>query len=171
MKTRLLFAVLLVGVLIGGRFAAAQSAEPTFDELDKNHDGVLSKDEVAAMFPAVNDSGSGGAQRHSGNGPGGGGGGGFGAGGGFGGGGGFGAGGGGFGHGGHGGGTMHSPGTGGDTTRSSKPPNIDDIFKSWDKNGDGKISREEFDARPHSKSGGRRHGASSADDQRAPPSL
>ena len=65
------------------------------------------------------------------------------------------------------------PGTssGGDATHSTKPPNIDDIFKSWDKDGNGTISREEFDARPHSKSGGRRHGASSADDQRAPPSL
>ena len=165
MKTGLLFTVMVAVALTGGGFAAAQSAEPTFDELDKNHDGVLSKDEVAVLFPSANGSGSGGAQRHSGNGTGGG----FG-----GGGGGFGAGGGGFGHGGgHSGGTMRGPGvsSGGDATRSSKPPNVDEIFKSWDKDGNGTISREEFDARPHSKSSGRRHGASSVDDQRAPPSL
>ncbi len=85
MKTGLLFTVMVAVALTGGGFAAAQSAEPTFDELDKNHDGVLSKDEVAVLFPSANGSGSGGAQRHSGNGTGGGfggGGGGFGAGGG-----------------------------------------------------------------------------------------
>jgi len=168
MKARLVLA-LVIGLAIGARFAAAQNAEPTFDELDKNHDGVLSKDEVTALFPSVSDSRRGGGQRRSGNGPGSGGGGGFGAGGGaFGGSGGFGAGG-GFGHGGMTRGSGMS--SGGEATRSDKPPNIDDIFKSWDKNGDGKISREEFDARPHGKSGGRRHGASSADDQRTPPSL
>jgi hypothetical protein len=168
MKSAVLLAITTVGLFVGARPVMAQSAEPTFDGLDKNHDGVLSKDEVAAMFPSANDSGRGGGQRRSGNGPGVGGGGGFGAGGG-----GFGAGGGGFGHGGHGGGMMHGSGTssGRDATRSSKPPNIDEIFKSWDKDGNGTISREEFDARPHSKSGGRRRGASSADDQPAPPSL
>ena len=55
MKTRLLFVVMVTGALIGGRFAAAQTAEPTFDELDKNHDGVLSKDEVAAMVKQLAD--------------------------------------------------------------------------------------------------------------------
>ena len=170
MKSALLFAVTAV-VLVLARPVMADSAEPTFDGLDKNHDGVLSKDEVAGMFPSANGSGRGGGQRRSGNGPGIGGGGGFGAGGGGFGGGGLG-GGGGFGHGGHGGG-MRGAGTssGGDATRSGKPPNIDEIFKSWDKDGNGTISREEFDARPHGKSGGHRRGASSADDQRAPPSL
>ncbi len=167
MKSALVLAVATVGLLMGARAVMADSADPTFDDLDKNHDGVLSKDEVAAMFPATNDSGSGG-QRGAGNGSGfGGGRGGFGGGGG----GGLGAGGGGFGgafggggHGGHGGGMPQGTGA----TRSAKPPNIDEIFKSWDKDGNGTISREEFDARPHKS---RKHGASSADDQRAPPTL
>jgi hypothetical protein len=141
----------------------ADSANPTFDELDKNHDGVLSKDEVAAMFPPVNGSDTGG-RRNGGGGSGFGGRGGFG-----GGGGGFSGGmGGGFGgsRGGHGGGMSQGSGA----ARPAKAPDIDAIFKSWDKDGNGTISREEFDARPHSKSG-HRHGASNADDQRTPPSL
>ena len=165
MKSALLLAVAAVGLLVGARSAMADNTEPTFDDLDKNHDGVLSKDEVAAMFPATNDSGSG-APRGAAGGSGFGGRGGFGGGGLGAGGGGFGGAFGGGGHGGHGGGMPQGAGA----TRAQKAPNIDEIFKSWDKDGNGTISREEFDARPH-KGGGRKHGASSADDQRAPPSL
>jgi hypothetical protein len=171
MNTRLLRTLLITGLLVSARFAAAQSAEPTFDDLDKNHDGVLSKDEVAALFPSTSDSGSRG-QHGAGSGSGTGGGrGGFGGGhGGFGGG--FGGGGGGLGGGfggGRGGQGAGAPqGTG--ASHSAKPPNIDQIFKSWDKDGNGTISREEFDARPRGNTGNRRHGASSSDD-RAPPSL
>ena len=168
MNTRFLWVLMVTSLLLSVRFAAAQSAEPTFDDLDKNHDGVLSKDEVAALFPSANDSGGG--QHGVGNGSGTAGGhGGFGGGhGGFGGGhGGFGGGlGGGFG-GGRGGQGTGSP-QGGGATRSAKSPNIDEIFKSWDKDGNGTISREEFEARPRS---GRKHGASSADPSHAPPSL
>lgn len=164
MKTRFVSLTLVLGLTVAAHYAAAQSAEPTFDALDKNHDGVLSKDEVAAMFPAnggrMGDS-SGGGQRHAGGGFGGG----------FGGGG---PGGGGFG--GRGGGTMHGPGsahggTQGGGARSGKAPNIDAIFKSWDKDGNGTISREEFDARPHANAGGRRHGAPAGSDDREPPHL
>ncbi len=64
MKLALLVMAAAVG--LGAQLAQADSAEPTFDGLDKDHDGVLSKDEVAAMFPSANDSGSGGGQRRSG---------------------------------------------------------------------------------------------------------
>ena len=153
MKTAFLVAVTTVGLWMGARTVMADSAEPTFDGLDKDHDGFLSKDEVAAMFAFDS------SARHAGNGSG------------------LGAGGGGFGHGGHGGGTMHGPGSspggvspGGATRSAGKPPNVDEIFKSWDKNGDGKVSREEFDARPHAKGGGRKS-ASNADNEREPPHL
>jgi hypothetical protein len=159
MKTRFLLLAVVTGAAVGTALAAAQSAAPTFDGLDTNHDGVLSKDEVAAMLPSSK--GGGGGRRHFGQGSGPSGAGGFG-----------GHGGGGFG--GHGG-TMHGQGNSGGTshggaTRSAgNPPNIDEIFKSWDKDGNGTVSREEFDARP--RGGGRRRGAANADDQRAPPSL
>jgi hypothetical protein len=165
MTTRFVSILGIFGLTIAVRCAAAQSAEPTFDGLDKNHDGVLSKDEVAALFPSTSgNSSGGGGQRHPGGGFGGG----------FGGGGGLGGGGLGGGFGGRGG--MHGPGSSpggmpqGGARPAGKAPNIDEIFKSWDKDGNGTISREEFDARPHGKSG-HRHGASSGDDSHAPPSL
>ncbi len=162
MKTRFLSLMVVFGLTFAARNAAAESAEPTFDSLDTNHDGVLSKQEVAAMFPSSSGGSNGnGGQRRAGGGFGG-------SGGGLGGGGGFGGG----GFGGRGGG-MRGPGSsaggmppGGGARSGAKPPDIDAIFKSWDKDGNGTISREEFDARPHS----RRHAASGSDDH-APPHL
>lgn len=146
MRTAPLFALVTLQ-LACIRAAAAQSAEPTFDGLDRNHDGVLSKDEVAAMFEHMNGSGgrpSGGA--------------------------GMGGAGGGFGHGMHGGGMVRGGGGmphGTQAQGADRKPNVDQLFKSWDKDGNGTISREEFDARPR---GGRR-GHASVDDSHAPPHL
>jgi hypothetical protein len=164
-STRLLLAAAVLAWVAG---ATARGAEPTFDSLDKNHDGVLSKDEVAAMLPSQNGSDS--DQRRSGQGQGGGGG--FGM---RGGAGGFG---GGFGGGGFGGrGGMHSGGgmgggsaQGGTQRSNRKTQSADEIFKSWDKDGNGTISREEFDSRPRASS---RHGgaANTQDPAHAPPQL
>jgi EF hand len=192
MKTAVLLAVAaVVGAGAATEVVVAQSAEPTFEGLDKNHDGVLSKDEVQAMLDQMGSGGGGGEHRHSGSGGGfggqgggpgggfgghggGGSGGGFGghggggSGGGFGGHGGFGGGsGGGFGHGARGGGTAQGQ-NGGEGRGRGERPNLDSIFKSWDKDGNGTISHEEFDARPRF-SGRRGTGASNED--HAPPSL
>jgi hypothetical protein len=143
MKAAVLMAAVAAGLVAGAQIVAAQPAEPTFEGLDKNHDGVLSKDEVQGMFDHMGANG-GGQQHH--RPPSGGG---FGGQGGFGGGGGP-QGGGGFGHGMHGGGGGGmAQGQGGGGSRGGKRPNVDQIFKSWDKDGNGTISREEFDARPH----------------------
>ena len=164
MKTGFVLTIAVAG-LACTRFAAAQSAEPTFEGLDKNHDGVLSKDEVAAMFEHMGGSGSDAGGRHLG-GPGMGGGAGLG-----------GTGGGGFGHGMRGGG-MHGgamPGGGGQSGAApqsgGRKPNVDEVFKSWDKDGNGTISREEFDARPRGNTGGRHHRNASTDDSHDPPHL
>jgi hypothetical protein len=50
------------------------------------------------------------------------------------------------------------------------PPSVDSIFKSWDKDGNGTISHEEFDARPRF-GGGDRRGAGASNGDHAPPSL
>ncbi|HUL82546.1 MAG TPA: EF-hand domain-containing protein [Gammaproteobacteria bacterium] len=143
---------------------SSTSSAPTFDSLDTNHDGVLSKDEFKAMVSQTSDqqqTGHGGGHHGGGfGGPGSSGGGGFGGGspgGGFGGGapgGGFGGqrpSGGGFGgpssggqygghHGGHGG--------------SHERENPDQTFENLDTNHDGVLSREEFAAMSHGGSPG-----------------
>jgi hypothetical protein len=157
---RFLLAASVLALLASVPVTPTRAAEPTFDSLDKHHDGVLSKDEVATLFPAP--STSDGNQRRQGQGmsPGG-------RGGGFGGGlgGSF---------GGHGGGGMMHGGGGssqsGTQHSSRKAPNADEIFKSWDKDGNGTISREEFDSRPRtsSRKGGEQH---NVDPAHAPPQL
>ena len=116
--------VLAIALLLPGAAALAQRpAPPSFESLDTNHDGVLSKDEVHAMFAHF---GRGGAH-HGGTGnaegPEGGG------------------------FGGH-----HGGGFGGNADDSGRPrgrrPDPDAIFASWDKDGNGTISKAEFDARP-----------------------
>jgi hypothetical protein len=163
MKAAVLMAA-VVGLVVGADIVTAQPAEPTFEGLDKNHDGVLSKDEVQSMFDHMGANG-GGQHHHAASG------GGFGGQGGFGGHGGFGGGpeggGGGFGHGTHGGGMAQGQ-AGGERRGGGKRPNVDEIFKSWDKDGNGTISREEFDARP--RLGGRR-GRGNAGQQQDLPSL
>jgi DnaJ-class molecular chaperone len=159
MKTAVLLAVAaVVGAAAATEVVVAQSAEPTFEGLDKNHDGVLSKDEVQSMLDQMGSGGGGGEHRHLGSGGGFGGHGGRGPGGGFGG---------GFGHGARGGGTAQGQ-NGGEHRGRGERPNLDSIFKSWDKDGNGTISHEEFDARPRF-SGRRGTGASNED--HAPPSL
>lgn len=183
MKTGFLLTIAVTGLACTQLAAAqsagtpnpgARSAEPTFDALDKNHDGVLSKDEVAAMFDHMGagggrTSGDTGGRHFGGPGMGGGAGG-------FGGGLGGGLGGGGFGHGMRGGGMPGGgmSGGGGQSGAASqsagRKPNVDKIFKSWDKDGNGTISREEFDARPRGNTGGR-HRGESTDDSHDPPRL
>lgn len=157
MKAVVLMAAVAAGLVAGAQIAVAQPAEPTFEGLDKNHDGVLSKDEVQGMFDRMGAGGGGQHHRAA-------------SGGGFGGHGGFGGGpggqGGGFGHGMHGGGMAQGQ-AGGERRGGGKRPNVDEIFKSWDKDGNGTISREEFDARP--RLGGRRGGSNTG--QQELPSL
>ncbi len=94
----------------GMLLAQQRPGPPSFDSLDTNHDGVLSKDEVQAMFDRF--ANRGGGRR-----------------------------------GGFGGGENDGGGQGGgQAARPRRDP--DEIFKSWDKDGNGSISREEFDARP-----------------------
>ena len=82
-------------VLLGaaGVVLAQQFPPPTFDGLDKDKDGKLSKEEVAAFFA-------------------------------------------GFARGG------------------GQGPNVDQIFARWDKDGNGSVSKEEFDSRPRPPGGG-----------------
>ena len=82
-------------VLLGaaGVVLAQQFTPPTFDGLDKDKDGKLSKEEVAAFFA-------------------------------------------GFARGG------------------GQGPNVDQIFARWDKDGNGSVSKEEFDSRPRPPGGG-----------------
>jgi hypothetical protein len=119
-----------------GAALAQRPAPPTFESLDTNHDGVLSKDEVNAWFASRREAARRGGE---GRGPGGGG---FG-GGGPGGGGGFGGHRGGFGNNGSGG----EPQGASDGGRRQRP-SPDQIFASWDKDGNGTISKDEFDSRP-----------------------
>ena len=76
-------------VLLGaaGVVLAQGFTPPTFDGLDKDKDGKLSKDEVAAFFAGFSRGGG-------------------------------------------------------------QGPNVDQIFARWDKDGNGSVSKEEFDSRP-----------------------
>jgi hypothetical protein len=159
MKAAVLMAAVAAGLVAGAQIARAQPAEPTFEGLDKNHDGVLSKDEVQDMLGHMGAK-AGGQHHHAESG------GGFGGHGGFGGGPEGGAG--GFGHGMHGGGAAQGQ-SGGESRGGGKRPNIDQIFKSWDKDGNGTISREEFDARP--RFNGRRGGNGGSGGAQDLPSL
>jgi hypothetical protein len=108
MKYRVL-AASAATLLLGARLVSAQPpGPPSFDAMDKNKDGVLTKDEVAAFFEARRAAGGG-----QGRGPGAGG----------------------------------PPGGGG-------PPDPAQIFARWDTNGDGKVTKAEFDARPRPPGGG-----------------
>jgi hypothetical protein len=60
MKHAVLFAASAVTLLLGARLAGAQPAPPSFDAIDKNKDGVLTKDEVVAFFEARRAAGGGG---------------------------------------------------------------------------------------------------------------
>ena len=95
MKHAVLFAASAATLLLGARLAGAQPAPPSFDAIDKNKDGVLTKDEVVAFFDARRAAGGGGG----------------------------------------------GAGAGG-------PPDPSQIFARWDANGDGKVTKAEFDARP-----------------------
>ena len=95
-------------VLLGARIASAQPQPPTFEEIDKDKNGSLSKDEVAAFIEARRAAGRAG-----------------------------------------GGGGGPPPGAGG-----GGPPDPAQIFARWDTNGDGKVTKEEFEARPRGGGGG-----------------
>jgi EF hand domain-containing protein len=127
------------------------SSVPSFDSLDTNHDGVLSKDEFKAGVSQLGDPQQaghrGGGGHHGGGfgGPGGGGGGGFGGG----------APGGGFGGGGFGGQRPTGGGSGGQYGGhhggggNRDRTNPDQMFENLDTNHDGVLSRDEFAAMAH----------------------
>jgi hypothetical protein len=106
MKHAVLFAASAATLLLGTRLACAQPAPPSFDAIDKNKDGVLTKDEVVAFFEARR--AAGGGQGPGGAGP---------------------------------------PGGG-------APPDPAQVFARWDANGDGNVTKAEFDARPRPPGGG-----------------
>lgn len=83
----------LIALLGAGVVLAQQFTPPTFEGLDTNKDGKLSKEEVAAFFAGF---------------------------------------------------------TGG----GGQGPNVDQIFARWDKDGDGSVSKEEFETRPRPQRGG-----------------
>jgi EF-hand domain pair len=97
-KHRVLFAASAATLLLGARLACAQPGPPSFDAMDKNKDGSLSKDEVTAFFEERRAQGGG-----------------------------------------------QGPGAGGPGGGGFDPAQV---FARWDTNGDGKVTKEEFDARP-----------------------
>ena len=99
MKHTVLFAASGVTLLLGARLACAQPAPLSFDAIDKNKDGVLTKDEVVAFFEARRAAGGG-------------------------------------------------AGAGGPPGGGGGPPDPAQVFARWDTNGDGKVTKAEFDARP-----------------------
>jgi len=100
MNHRVLFAASTVALLLGARLAGAQPTPPSFEQIDKDKNGSLSKEEVAAFI----------AERRA-----------------------------------AGGGQPRGPGAGG---QGGGPPDPAQVFARWDTNGDGKVSKTEFDARP-----------------------
>lgn len=98
MKTSIKLASAVV-LLAGARLGWAQFQPPTFDQLDKDGNGSLSKEEVAGFFAQF----------------------------------------------------AGGPGGGQAGGRAIDP---DRIFARWDANGDGKVSKEEFENRPRGRRGG-----------------
>jgi hypothetical protein len=95
-KTSVMLASALV-LVATARIGWTQSGGPTFEQLDKDGNGSLSKEEVSAYFAQLPRRG-GGAQQ---------------------------------------GGQANGRGF-----------NVDRVFSRWDANGDGKVTKEEFDNRP-----------------------
>jgi hypothetical protein len=117
MQHRLILAASAATFLFAARLACAQPppGPPSFDAMDKNKDGVLTKDEVVAFFEARR-SASGGQGTGAQN------------------------------------GQTRGPGAGGAQGRG--PPDPAQVFARWDTNGDGKVTKAEFDARPRPGAGG-----------------
>ena len=97
MQHRALLAASAAALLLAVRFVGAQPGPPSFEQIDKDKNGSLSKEEVAAFIAERRA-----AAPRGGQGP---------------------------------------PGGGG-------PPDASQIFGRWDANGDGKVTKAEFDARP-----------------------
>jgi hypothetical protein len=116
MTHRVLLLTAAATLVLCTRLASAQPGPPSFDQIDKDKNGSLSKEEVAASFTERR-AAAGGPPRGAGAGG--------------------------------------PPGGG--------PPDPAQIFARWDTNGDGKVTKAEFDARP-------RPGGGPGAQQRPPPS-
>ena len=95
MKQSVVFAASFAALLLGARLAGAQPAPPSFADIDKDKNGSLSKEEVAAWLAA-----------------------------------------------------RRAPGAGAGGQGQGAPPDPAQVFARWDTNGDGSVSKAEFDARP-----------------------